>query len=292
MRKVAADIAAATNRKLDALVLTHQHWDHISGFGQAAEIFDTIEVEELWVSWAEKHDDPLAQELIERYGVAMTAMTATKPLLEASDSSQAARTRDILGFLGPLGEGERLTTDLIMKGLMKRFSGVTRFCTPGDAPHRISAVNVSFFVLGPPRDVAFIRKSRPSRDDVYLTDPRAGASASLLAAVQSSANSGDPAAWTPFSELYDAAYDQASSNMRRRHLERMREHYRSEAWRTIDHDWLDGMSDLAIKLDSHLNNTSLALAIELEEGGRVLLFPGDAQGQLAFVAYGVVGGAE
>ena len=37
------------------------------------------------------------------------------------------------------------------------------------------------------------------------------------------------------------------------------------------------MSDLAIRLDRHLNNTSLALAIELEENGRILLFPADAQ---------------
>lgn len=278
MTKVAKDIAEATGGKLDVLVLTHQHWDHISGFGQAVQIFDTIEVEELWVSWAEKADDPLAQELLERYGVAMSALRATEPLLRASGSPQAERTREILGFLGPLGDGERWTTDSIMKGLLERFSGSTRFCTPGDEPHRISGLpDVSFFVLGPPRDVAFIRKSRPSQGDVYLGDPRIGASASLLAAVQARASAGEAEAWTPFSEAYNSAYDEQSSTSRRDHLDRARQRYASEAWRTVDHDWLDGMSDLAIKLDSHLNNTSLALAIELGEGGRVLLFPGDAQ---------------
>jgi beta-lactamase superfamily II metal-dependent hydrolase len=35
--------------------------------------------------------------------------------------------------------------------------------------------------------------------------------------------------------------------------------------------------ELALKLDAHTNNTSLVLAIELGEGGKVLLFPGDAQ---------------
>ena len=34
---------------------------------------------------------------------------------------------------------------------------------------------------------------------------------------------------------------------------------------------------LALSLDSQTNNQSLALAIEIEPGGRVLLFPGDAQ---------------
>ena len=73
MKDVANDIVAATNGRLDALVLTHQHWDHISGFGQAAEEFKQIEVKQLWVSWAEREDDPVAQELLERYGVALTA---------------------------------------------------------------------------------------------------------------------------------------------------------------------------------------------------------------------------
>ena len=36
---VAEDIARTTNGHLDLLVITHEHWDHISGFSQAREIF-------------------------------------------------------------------------------------------------------------------------------------------------------------------------------------------------------------------------------------------------------------
>ena len=50
-----------------------------------------------------------------------------------------------------------------------------------------------------------------------------------------------------------------------------------EAWRKIDHDWLRLAGDLAIKLSSQLNNSSLVLAIELGKNGKVLLFPGDAE---------------
>ena len=42
-------------------------------------------------------------------------------------------------------------------------------------------------------------------------------------------------------------------------------------------DWLGSADNLALQLDSDTNNTSLALAIELSPGGKVLLFPGDAQ---------------
>jgi hypothetical protein len=53
--------------------------------------------------------------------------------------------------------------------------------------------------------------------------------------------------------------------------------YNREEWRGIDERWLELSSELALKLDSHTNNTSLALAIELGKNGKVLLFPGDAQ---------------
>jgi hypothetical protein len=48
-------------------------------------------------------------------------------------------------------------------------------------------------------------------------------------------------------------------------------------WRRIDSDWLESAGSLALYLDGDINNTSLVLAIELSEGGKVLLFPGDAQ---------------
>jgi len=49
------------------------------------------------------------------------------------------------------------------------------------------------------------------------------------------------------------------------------------AWRRIDADWLSSAADLAIRLDRGINNSSLVLAFELVDSGRVLLFPGDAQ---------------
>ena len=53
--------------------------------------------------------------------------------------------------------------------------------------------------------------------------------------------------------------------------------HETDEWRKIDLDWLKNAESLALKLDSDTNNTSLVLAIELVESGKVLLFPGDAQ---------------
>jgi hypothetical protein len=49
-------------------------------------------------------------------------------------------------------------------------------------------------------------------------------------------------------------------------------------WRKIDFDWLTGAGALALRLNSHINNTSLALAIEANDPEkRVILLPGDAE---------------
>ncbi|HEY0553561.1 MAG TPA: MBL fold metallo-hydrolase, partial [Thermoanaerobaculia bacterium] len=40
MRQVAASLRDSTGGRIDVLVATHQHWDHLSGFDQARDLFD------------------------------------------------------------------------------------------------------------------------------------------------------------------------------------------------------------------------------------------------------------
>ena len=42
------------------LVVTHEHWDHVSGFVQARDAArpDKLTVGEVWLAWTEKPDDP------------------------------------------------------------------------------------------------------------------------------------------------------------------------------------------------------------------------------------------
>ncbi|MGE0726247.1 MAG: hypothetical protein AB7O45_17875, partial [Alphaproteobacteria bacterium] len=63
MRKVVADVAADCGGKLDLLVATHEHWDHLSGFVQAQAEFTAIEVGETWLGWTENRDDPKVRDL-------------------------------------------------------------------------------------------------------------------------------------------------------------------------------------------------------------------------------------
>jgi hypothetical protein len=60
-----------------------------------------------------------------------------------------------------------------------------------------------------------------------------------------------------------------------------REHYQrtDDRWRKVDNDWPHTAEQITLLLHDQTKNTSLALAIELEPDGRVLLFPGDAHGE-------------
>ena len=65
MQAVAQNVHETTNGHLDRLVVTHEHWDHLSGFLQAQAIFDTVEVGEVWLAWTEDPDDELAARVAE-----------------------------------------------------------------------------------------------------------------------------------------------------------------------------------------------------------------------------------
>src|SRR6476620_2918455 len=51
MQKVVADIIATTGGHIDLLVVTHEHWDHLSGFLQARQLFPQLHVESVWLAW-------------------------------------------------------------------------------------------------------------------------------------------------------------------------------------------------------------------------------------------------
>jgi hypothetical protein len=147
----------------------------------------------------------------------------------------------------------------------------------------LPAGTVRVHVLGPPRVENVARKDDP----LYRKNPRSGesydialASAALQAdkfldAVQSgtSAESTDEVNY-PFNEVYKRHAGKGSKALREivRHYDK-----RSESWRRIDDDWLQQAGALALYLNDFTNNSSLVLAFELVESGKVLLFAADAQ---------------
>ena len=52
--RVMEGLVQDTDKKVDALAITHEHWDHLSGFTQVAtDAFDELAVGAVWVAWTE-----------------------------------------------------------------------------------------------------------------------------------------------------------------------------------------------------------------------------------------------
>jgi hypothetical protein len=47
---IAKDISARTNKRLDLVVMSHEHMDHMEGFLHQKKVFDAIDVKEVWMS--------------------------------------------------------------------------------------------------------------------------------------------------------------------------------------------------------------------------------------------------
>jgi len=274
MTKVMEDIVQTTGGKIDVLVATHEHWDHLSGFVQAKASFDKLQVGEVWLAWTEDAKDPLTQQLKQQKGQALAALRMGLSALQiAGDSDGAEELGGILEFFGA-AKGPT-TTDALTNVRAKVTAA--RYCLPSDAPVVPSGASARFYVLGPPHDEKMLHKINPSATNQETYGLAMGLSMFMDGAGTALA---EKDGGRPFDQQYEIpfAYAQTAPD-----LKFFREHYfqpdgaAPDNWRRIDGDWLDGASEMALQLDSLTNNTSLVLAIELTPGGDVLLFAADAQ---------------
>lgn len=274
MRAVAADIEKTTKGKLDLLIVTHEHWDHVSGFVQAREHFARMKIKDVWVAWTEKPDHELAKELRERRKRTQRAVRrAAMRLRGATDLGErrnSKRIEGLLNFFGGLGARGDSTTAAAMA--WAQTAGKVEYLFPGQV-WAMPGGKARAYVLGPPESKKLLRKSDPSRTnpEVYALADRASEPMGFFGAVSLDAE--EQGEHQPFKPFYRMPPEEAANDpdLAARYFTAIDE------WRKIDNDWLGAAGSLALKLDSDTNNTSLALAIELTPSKRVLLFPGDAQ---------------
>ena len=261
MQAVVADIAA-TALEIDLLVVTHEHWDHVSGFLQAKDAFSKLKIKQVWVAWTEDPDDPIAKQLRDEHYALRVALTSASARMHLGSP-----VHSLLEFFGAAGQQSTRTALDFAKTLG---TAQPRFCLPSDTPVAIEGTGARIYVLGPPHDIKKIKNFNPSK-----AHPETYGLTSLPAIAPSNdvdANAPfDPIVQIPLEAARQMPYFQA-----RYWGEDLDSKEKDQAWRTIDNDWLDASSSLALQLDSATNNTSLVLAIELKNG-EVLLFAGDAQ---------------
>ncbi|WP_223527644.1 MBL fold metallo-hydrolase [Pseudomonas sp. GL-R-19] len=264
MTDVLEDVRKESGDNIDLLVATHKHWDHLSGFMQAKNAFSKLNVSEVWMAWTEDPDDKQASELRKDNdeALAMLQSAAMRLQMDAPDIEHP-----LLELLGFFGASARITTQSALEAVRNKSSNV-RYCDPEDKPHDLKSFGAKIYVLGPPRDEARLRNMNAPKTPGDKTTYKMALDAFnqyLTPAIN------EDESHLPFSRPYNIPTQVAQT------VPFFQEHYwNQQDWRRIDDAWLDDATSLALQLDNVVNNTSLVLGIELNEGD-VLLFAADAQ---------------
>jgi hypothetical protein len=294
MTRVMDNLVGDTQEKVDVLAITHEHWDHLSGFTQAPDSFAKLGVGAVWVAWTEDPKDDLANQLRTELGAAKQKLVACANALHAvGDGATAEMMEDIA--LTPLGAAASSSASTKAAFDKVKARGNVRICRPSDAPFEIPNANARIYVLGPPHDPKLIRKINPStaNPETYgLVMTGVGAlPLGVVVALDSRDDASGQDAAAPFHArvkipldgkgrlaLFDKPSDDGDDW--RRIDKFFQQNYVAGAdWRRIDGEWLGSATELALALQSYTNNTSLVLALEVGEPGKgdVLLFAADAQ---------------
>ena len=302
-------IGASTGDKLDLVIITHEHQDHVNGIWRKENPpFDRFTIEEAWMAWTESREDPLAEELRKRHKDTLLGLVAARQelALRADHDRLAFKRLDTLLGLELGVEDENLSDDelkavmanpeksvnkqgmKLIKDKAAAHRGVS-YLSPGGKPLTIPGTAVRAFVFGPPRNCDLLDDEDPQGSEAFPDGKPHGFTFRAAARVAAGAAQVDENC-SPFSPRYRVPIEEALADAD----SFFTRHYGSDskdaadraepevvppdaAWRRIDNEWLYSAETLALKLNTGINNTSLVLAFELPKSKKVLFFVGDAQ---------------
>ncbi len=293
MIEVATNIKKVTDNKIDVLIATHEHWDHLSGFLQAQNIFDDMTINDIWMAWTEDPKDSFAKKLKTSQKNKLKAVALAYDKLKKQATSNFSSKQKIghknylnsfnsfFNFFGT----DATDTNFGISGtadafdtLRKRKGSNKTFLQPAnnEVLELKELPGVRIYVLGPPKDAKALKKMNPSKknSELYELNYNMHAGDSFHTALDTTLGNDVN---KPFNEKESISIAEGKLHYPAYYMEDKEDARNDNAWRTIDDDWIYSAGNLAIALDSAVNNTSLALAFEFIESGKVLLFPADAQ---------------
>lgn len=308
MRPVVEDVIKVTGGRVDVLAATHEHWDHLSGFIQVEDLFakaddkdksGKLEVGAVWFAWTEDPKNKLALALKKERGdkikalrLAVTQLHGAAAAMGLDSSPLASGIDELLGFFGAAGKN---STSQALQTIREFTSEPPRYCHPEDDPIEVPDLSAfRIYVMGPPQDETLIKKTGSSTE--LYKDQKSFAEAAAWTLALSGADKTElPTELQDFtapfdrndcislSDVQNSISAESDGNQTLQFFDRYYfgkdtdSAYVDQRWRRIDSDWMSAGAEFALALDSATNNTSLVLAIEHIQSGKVLLFAADAQ---------------
>ena len=253
--------------RIDIVVATHRHLDHVCGFEHPD--WATVSVGEVWMPWTENPKEPEARRV---WGVQSAAIAGLIRALERRTRLAGAAGREARAFLAMMKSN--LPNAAAMKTLYDGFAGSPKRVylpakpksneTADEAGARLSfdvplLGNVVAHVLGPTWDKKIFSMS-VRKSEEYLR--AAGAAVDAHDAASAGAPPPFRARWSLGAGAFGRKYPDLA--------------FPREARARLAH--FDEVSDLEAAADVHraVNNSSLMLLFEVNRTAR-LLFPGDSE---------------
>ena len=176
--------------KLDLLVITHDHYDHVAGFtlpdDENVFLKESFVIDKMWLSWVENPLDPQAQQLAARFAkskeaVALAAMVGRHAADGDPRSEALAQVQALAAFIGPVAHpalpavtSKTKTTTQSIQAMREKVGSRARFLEPGIVIPPEESIGLKTYVLAPPRrekDRLFkdSPKGKGEAREVYLT---------------------------------------------------------------------------------------------------------------------------
>lgn len=251
MNSIMDNIETTTKKKLDLIVATHAHRDHISGFGKFAERFAQFEIGEVWLPWTDNPKDKDAAALQNKH-------LALYDVLDQHLRTALAATEENPQYAAALHALSNLKGNEKAKSELARAFGTgakVRYLGAGTAIEKVgTATGLSAEILGPPKEKEFFSRMDPPADQRFLAAP--GDFTSVIRPFPDlEIREGDPD--------YQAIVNEQQPLVPPAEMPKL-------------HSLAEAPADrLALALDNVRNNTSLVILFRYH--GKTLLFPGDAQ---------------
>lgn len=253
VEQVFEDIGEPDGPRVDVVVATHRHQDHVQGF--AAEGWRNVSVGEVWMPWTEHPTDPVARDICDR----QSQRAAHLQLGIGALALDAGEREYLLGYAG-----NSLKNATAMKLLHEGFQNVSlrRFLPEAEEeknhfrPSVLPGVEV--YALGPPRNPEVMREMEPPKNESFLWAWEA--------------QPGQQGDWpVPF----DSRFRLSRPEYEARSLRSLAEDFPEVSERQIAKVFDEPAFELLAKLEAAVNSTSLVLLFHV--GDAWMLFPGDAQ---------------
>lgn len=160
VEQIIEDVTDGGVPRIDVVVCTHRHQDHVSGFRYKS--WNRVEVGEVWMPWTEHPTDDAAKEIRERQSRRARSLAMSLAQLGAAEEAQAIVRNSLTNAPAMHTLHNGFHSVKTRRFLPKKQGADTRTFTTPVLP------GVSVHVLGPSRHPDVIRDMEPGEGESYL----------------------------------------------------------------------------------------------------------------------------